>query len=187
MSAEGTLARLRADVRASRDTDRTGSRDLLGTAARLLFTTRLQSVVLLRGAQWLGAVLPPAALLLKYANSVLTGADIAPQASIGGGLRLFHPVGVVIGPDCRVGANCTLMQGATLGAGVGGSPTIGDDVYVGAGAKVFGAITVGDGCVIGANAVVMQTMPPRCFVAGVPAKVIGPIRPPGSDPRAEAP
>ena len=60
---------------------------------------------------------------------------------------------------------------------------ISDDVFVGAGRKVFGALMVGDGCVVGVSAVVMKSAPPRSFAAGVPARVIGPVRPTDTDPR----
>ena len=72
---------------------------------------------------------------------------------------LYHPTGVVIGPGCRVGARATIMQGVTLGSdavagGGGGSPAVGDDVFVGPGAALFGAIEIGDRVRIGANSVV---------------------------------
>ena len=136
---------LRADVRnVSRPS--TPSRPASGRIARLLFTTRLQSVVLLRSAQWFEDVLPALALLLKYVKAVLTGADISPRASIGGGLRLFHPVGVVIGPDCRLGSNCTVMQARPLArawAALQPSATMGSR----RGRERFGALTIADGCV----------------------------------------
>jgi serine O-acetyltransferase len=165
---------IRADVRASLDTDDRipGRRRILWAALKLALTTRLQAVVLLRLGQWLARTFPPFATVTKYISVVITGADIAVRAEIGPGLRLFHPVGVVIGPDCVLGARCTIMQGVTLGAGAGGSPHLGDDVFVGAGAKIFGALTIGDRSVIGANAVVIDSVPADSFAAGVPARVI---------------
>jgi serine O-acetyltransferase len=164
------LRLLRDDLRASREAD--GEQPLVAGLAKLLFTTRLQAVILLRIGQWVHGFVPPAAAVVKYLNTVLTGADIALPAQIGGGLRLFHPVGIVVGPKCTLGAGCTLMQGVTLGAGAGGSPTLGDGVFVGPGAVILGALTVGDRSVIGANSVVLSAVPPDVFAAGLPARVI---------------
>jgi serine O-acetyltransferase len=174
MSATASpLELMRADITASREVDTEGgSTRSLTTLGKVLLTTRLQAVILFRIAQALHRVFPPLATVAKYVNMVVTGADIATAAAIGPGLQLFHPAGVVIGPECVAGARCTIMQGVTLGAGAGGSPTLGDDVFVGAGAKVFGRILIGDRCVIGANAVVLEAMPPDSFVAGMPARVV---------------
>lgn len=174
------LALLRADIEASRDVDggAGNSTGWLTIAGKALLTTRLQAVILFRLAQALHRVFPPLAAVAKYVNVVVTGADIATAAAIGPGLQLFHPVGVVIGPDCVLGARCTIMQGVTLGAGAGGSPSLGDDVFVGAGAKVFGRLQIEDRCVIGANAVVLEAMPADSFVAGAPARVIKRIEDP---------
>jgi serine O-acetyltransferase len=168
------LVMLRADIRASIDTDATATRSsrVATTIGKVLLTTRLQAVILFRLAQALRRPFAPLASVARYLNMVLTGADIATAATIGPGLQLFHPGGVVIGPECVVGSRCTIMQGVTLGAGAGGSPALGDDVFVGAGAKIFGRIRIEDRCVIGANAVVLEAMPPDSFVAGVPAKVV---------------
>ncbi len=174
MDSPSPLDLLRADIRASIDADQRvgGSRRVATIIGKVLLTTRLQAVILFRLAQALSRSFAPLAPLVRYLNVVVTGADIATAATIGPGLQLFHPGGVVIGPHCVVGARCTIMQGVTLGAGAGGSPMLGDDVFVGAGAKVFGRIRIEDRCVIGANAVVLETMPGDSFVAGVPAKAL---------------
>ena len=109
-----------------------------------------------------------AAELLWRINLFVTGADIHPGAEIGGGLRLTHTSGLVIGRDSRIGSNVTILHGVTIG-GSGrawfdptfedGFPTIGDDTEIFAGAKVLGPITVGRGCHIGANAVVARDLP----------------------------
>lgn len=173
MTPGSPLTLLRADIEANLSEERGSTSTSLFTAiAKVLLTTRLQAVILLRLGQALHGALPPLAAAVKYLNNVITGADIALGASIGPGLRLFHPVGVVIGPDCVIGARCTIMQGTTLGAGGGGSPSLGDDVFVGAGAKVFGRLTIGDRSVIGANAVVIDSIAPDSFAAGAPARVL---------------
>ncbi|WP_442902714.1 serine O-acetyltransferase [Gordonia sp. HS-NH1] len=116
-----------------------------------------------------------AAGLIKQFNQFLTGADLAWQASVGPGLVLPHPVGVVLGPYCVVGDRCLFQQGVTLGGngnpgeGSVSSPTIGDRVVVGAGARVLGNLTLGTQCRVGANAVVTKSMPSGALVVGVPA------------------
>jgi serine O-acetyltransferase len=82
--------------------------------------------------------------------------------------------GVVIHPRARVGRNVIIHQQVTIGGSgkSGGVPVIEDDVYLGAGCKVLGDVTVGHNSLVGANAVVTKSVPPRCIVAGVPARVI---------------
>ena len=109
-----------------------------------------------------------AAELLWRINFFLTGADIHPAAEIGGGLRLTHTSGVVIGKGVRIGRDVTILHGVTLGgsakgwfdgAYADGFPEIGDRTEIMAGAKVLGPITVGTGCFIGANAVLARDLP----------------------------
>jgi serine O-acetyltransferase len=174
MRADHPLVLLRADIATSIETDelRAGWSRRLTVLAKIILTTRLQAVVLFRLGQWAHGRMPAVAVMLKYLNGVITGADIAVQAEIGPGLRLYHPSGVVIGPGCVVGAHCIVMQGATLGIGGVESPQLGDDVFVGPGAVLLGGIAVGDGSIIGANAVLLQSFPPGSFIAGVPAKLV---------------
>lgn len=113
--------------------------------------------------------------IVKQFNQFLTGADLAWQARVGGGVIFFHPVGVVVGPHVTLGKNCTFQQGVTLG-GKGGrrsdprdSPVLGDDVALGSGAKVVGPVHVGDRARIGANAVVTKDIPSDCIAVGIPA------------------
>ena len=105
--------------------------------------------------------------------SVLTASDIDPAANLGEGLRMPHPTGIVIHRDAIVGPNCLIMQQVTLGQLAGeGAPTLGANVYVGAGAKVLGAVVIGDGARIGANAVVLEDVPAGCTAVGVPARIV---------------
>ena len=104
-----------------------------------------------------------------------TGIEIHPGAKIGAGFFIDHGMGVVIGETAEVGNNVTLYHGVTLG-GVSTEkgkrhPTIGDNVVIGAGAKVLGAITVGSCSRIGANAVVVEDVPENAVVVGVPGRV----------------
>jgi serine O-acetyltransferase len=107
---------------------------------------------------------------------LLTGIEIHPGAHIGEGLFIDHGMGVVIGETAVIGDDCSLTQGVTLG---GTStlhekrhPTLGNNVNVGAGAKLMGAITVGDYARIGAGSVVVTNVPAYATVVGVPGKVV---------------
>lgn len=104
--------------------------------------------------------------------SIVTGADIPVNCQIGGGLMLPHPNGVVIAPDAIIGKNCIIFQQVTIGTIDGGYPTLGDNILVGAGAKILGPVTIGTGASIGANAVVICDVPAGCTAVGIPARVI---------------
>ncbi len=115
------------------------------------------------------------ARLTSQVNRFLTGIEIHPGAKVGKGFFIDHGMGVVIGETAEVGDNCLLYHGVTLG---GTSlekkkrhPTLGENVVVGAGAKILGAISVGDNCHIGANAVVLRDVPPGSIVVGIPGRV----------------
>lgn len=106
----------------------------------------------------------------------LTGIEIHPGATIGRGLVIDHGAGVVIGETAEIGDNCTLYQGVTLG-GTGKDegkrhPTLGNNVLVGAGAKVLGPMKIGDNTKIAAGAVVLQEVPANSTAVGIPAKVV---------------
>ena len=101
------------------------------------------------------------------------GLEISPGADFGGGLYIAHPVGTVIMAK-RIGRNCSIITNVTIGLrNKWEFPTIGDNVFIGAGARILGNVTVGDGAKIGANAVVIKDVPPGTTVVGVPARIIG--------------
>ena len=105
-----------------------------------------------------------------------TGIEIHPAAKIGRGVFIDHGMGVVIGETAEVGDNCVIYQGVTLG-GTGKDrgkrhPTLGNNVMVGAGAKILGPFRVGDNAKIAANAVVLEEIPPDSTAVGVPAKIV---------------
>jgi serine O-acetyltransferase len=115
------------------------------------------------------------ARLVSHLSRWLTGIEIHPAAKLGHGLFIDHGMGVVIGETAEVGNDVTLLQGVTLG---GTSlrrekrhPTLGDNVVVGAGAKIIGAFKIGDGSRIGAGSVVVREVPPGSVVVGVPGRV----------------
>lgn len=119
---------------------------------------------------------PFVARLISQTSRFLTGIEIHPGAKIGKGLLIDHGIGVVIGETAEIGDCCTIYQGVTLG-GTGKDkgkrhPTVGNNVMIGAGAKVLGPFTVGDGSKIAANAVVLSEVPPNSTCVGVPARVV---------------
>lgn len=105
-----------------------------------------------------------------------TGIEIHPGATIGENLFIDHGTGVVIGETVIIGNNVTIYHGVTLG-GTGKEkgkrhPTIGDNVLIGAGAKLLGNITIGNNVKIGANSVVLTDIPDNVTVVGIPGKII---------------
>ncbi|MET0192510.1 MAG: serine O-acetyltransferase [Hyphomicrobiaceae bacterium] len=118
------------------------------------------------------------ALYLQSQSSRIFAVDINPAAKIGKGIMFDHGTGIVIGETASIGDNCSLLQGVTLG-GTGKEtgdrhPKIGDNVMIGAGAKVLGNIRVGNCSRVASGSVVLKEVPPETTVAGVPAKVVGP-------------
>ena len=115
--------------------------------------------------------------LISQIARFFTLIEIHPGAVLGHGILIDHGCGIVIGETTVVGDNCTIYQGVTLG-GVGTKkgkrhPTIGNNVLIGAGAKILGNIEVGRGAKIGAGSVVLQPVPPHTTAAGVPARIVG--------------
>src|SRR5438105_8447100 len=122
------------------------------------------------GAGWVAT-----ARVLSHVSRFLTGIEIHPAARLGPGLFIDHGMGVVIGETAEVGKNVTIYQGVSL-AGTSlkrekRHPTLGDNVVVGAGAKVIGAILIGVNSRIGAGSVVVHDVPPNSVVVGVPGRV----------------
>lgn len=114
--------------------------------------------------------------LVSHVNRFLTGIEIHPGAQLGPGFFIDHGMGIVIGETSEVGENCTLYHGVTLGGTstkkAKRHPTLGNNVVVGAGAKILGPFTVGDNAIVGAGSVVIRSVPPYSTVVGVPAKVV---------------
>ena len=117
-----------------------------------------------------------AARAISQAARNATGIEIHPAAQIGKGLFIDHGCAVVIGETTIIGDNCTIYQGVTLG-GTGKHvgkrhPTIGNNVMIGAGAKVLGPINIGDNAKIAAGAVVLKDIPENSTAVGVPARIV---------------
>ncbi|MGE5450930.1 MAG: serine O-acetyltransferase [Acidobacteriota bacterium] len=132
-----------------------------GTSANVLYRT--QEWLASKGGKLAG--LPPH-ILNKWFNGCVIGIG----ATFEPGFVLIHPIGVVINASVRGGANVWLESGVVIGDNRGQSPRLGNDVFIGSGAKVIGGVTIGDGGRVGANAVVLQDVPAGATAVGVPAK-----------------
>ncbi len=143
----------------------------------LLCYPGLQALLLHRFAHWLHHLgLPIVPRLISHVSRLLTGIEIHPGASIGQGVFIDHGMGVVIGETAIVGDYSLIYQGVTLG-GTGKEsgkrhPTLGENVVVGAGAKVLGNLQIGNNVRIGAGSVVLRDVPSDCTVVGVPGRVV---------------
>jgi len=134
-----------------------------GTLANVLF--RSQSALTRWG-------LAPLALVPHWLNKLLNGCVIGVRAQFGPGFVLIHPVGVVINSSTVGGRNVWVESGVVIGDNKGLSPTLGDDIFVGSGAKIIGGVTLGSGARVGANAVVLHDVPPGVTVVGIPARAL---------------
>jgi len=119
---------------------------------------------------------PVIARLISQRARRKTGIEIHPGATIGRRVFIDHGMGVVIGETAEIGNDVTLYQGVTLG-GTGKDvgkrhPTVGNNVTIGAGAKVLGPFSVGDNSKIGAGSVVLKEVPPNSTVVGNPGRVV---------------
>ena len=144
----------------------------LSTALKLLYRYRsLRAMLWFRLGSWSRHKRLPALpgiiqrhIMRSYGMEILVGAEI------GGGLYVAHPVGCVIVP-ARMGRNCSVIASVTIGMrNEWAFPVIGDNVFIGAGARVLGAVRVGDNSRIGANAVVIDDVPAGVTVVGAPAR-----------------
>ena len=168
-----TVADIAYEVRAFRDRDPAAR----SNAEVLLLYPGLHAVLAHRAAHYLhGKKHFFAARAISQIARGLTGIEIHPAAKIGKGVFIDHGCAVVIGETAEVGDNCTIYQGVTLG-GTGKHcgkrhPTLGNDVMVGAGAKVLGPFKVGDHAKIAAGAVVLKEVPSDSTAVGIPAKIV---------------
>lgn len=103
---------------------------------------------------------------------ILYGSFVPYQAQIGPGVSFGHRQGIVIARSARIGARCKIRHQVTIANGPHGAASIGDDVKLGAGARIIGNVRIGDRARIGANAVVVEDVPADCTAVGVPARVI---------------
>ncbi len=137
----------------------------------------LQALLFHRFSHWLYQLgLPFIPRLISHLARFITGIEIHPGAVIGHSVFIDHGMGVVIGETAIIGNYALIYQGVTLG-GTGKEsgkrhPTLGENVVVGAGAKVLGNIQIGDNVRIGAGSVVLRSVPSDCTVVGIPGRII---------------
>lgn len=145
----------------------------MGTMLKVLLADGTPAMILYRLMQWARRWhLSPLEMLFNRLNSGLCGCVIGRGAEFGHGFVLVHANGIVINGAVRGGANVILEHQVTLGAEKRLFPTLGDDVFVGAGAKILGGVHIGDCARIGANAVVLIDVPAYGTAVGIPAKVV---------------
>ena len=160
----------------------TGRLDARALLRAVLFGWAFKYTFWLRTCRYTGSrallkysVYPLARVMLHHYRFKF-GIDIPFTTQIGSGFYIGHFCGIFVNEDCVIGKNCNISQGVTLGkANRGrnkGCPVIGDNVYIGPGAKIVGAIRIGNHAAIGANCVVTHDVPDYSVVAGVPGKVI---------------
>lgn len=127
---------------------------------------------------------PGAGHALRMVQTAVFGIEIGNHVHIGTGVYFIHPIGITIGGDAHIGDRVRFFGNNTVGtAKENGYPTIGDDVVIGAGARILGPIHIGDRAVIGANAVVLDDVPADAVAVGMPARVVR-RRQPDEDPAA---
>ncbi|MBS0656936.1 MAG: serine acetyltransferase [Verrucomicrobia bacterium] len=146
--------------------------------ALCLTLNSIHALVLLRLQLWCAAHGLPGIFFSKPLFWFF-GIEVANSARIGPGLRLPHPMGIIIAPNTTIGANCDLYADTRLVLGHGSKrgPTLGDGVFLGDGAKVVGGVTVGAGTVVGVSSVVTKDLPADVTAVGIPARVIRQGRP----------
>lgn len=131
--------------------------------------------------------LVPLEMVFNRCNTMFCGCIIGRGAEFGPGFVLIHSLGVVINGNVRGGSNIKIEHQVTIGAEKRQTPVIGDDVFLGAGAKIIGGITLGEGVRVGANAVVVKDIPAFATVVGIPPGQIILIREPANSTNSENP
>jgi serine O-acetyltransferase len=144
-----------------------------GAMLRTILTDGTAAMILYRLMQWSRRrKLPPLEMVFNKLNAICCNCIIGRGAEFGPGFVLIHSTGVVINAAVRGGAGIHIEHQVTIGAERRESPVIGDEVFIGAGAKIIGNVSIGDGARIGANAVVIDDVRPHHTAVGVPARAI---------------
>jgi serine O-acetyltransferase len=148
-----------------------------------LFEQGIWAIIIYRFGRWVRSVRIPLvniilkliAFLLSKIIEITTGISIPASVQIGKGFYIGHFGSMILHADVKMGENCSIGPGiviGTRGGGRPGVPILGNNVYIGVGAKILGGITIGNNVKIGANAVVLENVPDGASVAGIPAKII---------------
>jgi serine O-acetyltransferase len=151
----------------------TGGRLHAREIATTLFHDGSQALILFRlGQAARRQHVPLVAGVARRVQTALFGIEIAREVRLGEGVLFLHTVGIVIGGDSFIGDRVLFLGGNTVGSiNKSAYPRIGNDVVIGAGARILGPVTIGDGASIGANAVVLCDVPPGAVAVGIPAVV----------------
>lgn len=140
---------------------------------KVLLTDGTPAMIWYRLMQWAERWrIAPLVMVFNRVNSACCGCVIGRGADFGPGFVLVHANGIVINGRVRGGARVVLEHQVTIGAEKRLFPTLGDDVFVGAGAKILGPVTIGSRVKIGANAVVLHDLPDGATAVGIPARVV---------------
>jgi serine O-acetyltransferase len=140
---------------------------------KTLLTDGTTAMVLYRLMQWSRRYrVWPLEMIFNKLNAVLCNCIIGRGAEIGPGFVLIHSTGVVINSAVRAGRGLHVEHQVTIGAERRMAPLLGDDVFIGAGAKIIGGVSIGDGVRVGANAVVLQDVPANHTAVGIPARCV---------------
>ena len=119
----------------------------------------------------------PVGWILLEINKLLNGCVIGGNAQFDEGFVLMHPIGVIINGGVRGGKNIVIESGVVIGAAKNGLPVLvpalGDNIFIGSGAKILGGIKIGNNVTVGANAVVIKDVPNGATVVGIPARIVG--------------
>ena len=149
----------------------------------LFFEQGIWAIIVYRFGQWtysfriplISAILHILSFFLFKMTEIVTGISIPAGVKIKKGLYIGHFGSIILHSQVVIGENCSIGPGTIIGTrGLGSTdvPVIGDNVYIGTGAKVLGGIRIGNNVRIGANAVVLEDVPDDCTVVGIPARII---------------
>jgi len=141
--------------------------------AKTLFTDGTFAMVIYRLMQLCQHLhLAPLGMIFNKVNAIFGGCIIGRGAQFGPGFVLIHSCGVVINTEVHGGREVKLEHQVTIGAERNVSPILGDDIFIGAGAKIVGSVRIGSRVKIGANAVVVTDVPDDATAVGVPARIV---------------
>ena len=148
----------------------TGLRSVL----RAIFSDASLSMILYRAMSYLNdwIVTKPIAVIICKINALFCGAVFGRGAKFGKGFVVLHSVGIVVNSKVHGGDDIIFESGVVIGEEKRHCPQLGNNIFIGSGAKLFGNITIGNNVIIGANAVVNKDVPDNVTVAGVPAKIV---------------
>ncbi len=151
--------------------------DRWSAVLKVLVTDGTAAMIYYRLMQWSRRFrLTPLEMIFNKLNAVFCNCIIGRGAVFGEGFVLVHSTGVVINSDVRGGTGVFIEHQVTIGAEQRRSPVLGNNIFIGAGAKIIGGITICDGVRVGANAVVLHDVPAYYTAVGIPARMIPPSR-----------